>query len=329
MRAPVLLVLAACQPPAQAQDVCRVAHDAGARYASRIAAVACTENALWFGPFIDAEGRLANAAVFEHEQHALRDGETPAWQRVAHYWESSGLLDAMAGAPGATDCHWFEGAGRPTAASCRAFISDTPWSAAFVSYVMVRAGVPGFRASPAHIDYVREAGAPRSAGPYRLADPDTTPPAVGDLLCYARMADPLGPVGLRRELANGSTHLGMHCDIVVAANPGGDNRLYLVGGNLLQSVTLRVLPLNQAGRLWGVPRRTPDDPPCEPGRESGCSFHRQDWVALLKLQPLPAPSGAWSPIDRPAGRPPCCTACPLPMPPGVQRCPPPVGPADD
>ena len=48
--------------------------------------------------------------------------------------------------------------------------------------------------------------------------------------------------------------LNMHCDIVVAANPGGDGRLYLVGGNVLQGVTMRVLPLNRGGAIWGLPQ---------------------------------------------------------------------------
>jgi hypothetical protein len=62
---------------------------------------------------------------------------------------------------------------------------------------------------------------------------------------------------MRHFLASGSGDgLNMHCDIVVAANPGGDGRLYLVGGNVLQGVTMRVLPLNHGGAIWGLPRRT-------------------------------------------------------------------------
>src|SRR3546814_7788226 len=60
--------------------------------AARIAAIACRENALWFSPFIDAQGRLASITVSEAETARLGDGATPAWKRVADYWRGSGLL---------------------------------------------------------------------------------------------------------------------------------------------------------------------------------------------------------------------------------------------
>jgi hypothetical protein len=291
-------------------------------YASRIALLACTENTLWYGPFIDAQGRLASITVAESERARLQDG-TPAWQRVADYWKGSGLLAQMTGFPGAADCSaspGFAGNGHLQSASCRAFLTDTPWSAAFVSYVMTRAGLPGFTASASHIDFVREAYRHPEASPYVLSDPDVTIPVAGDLLCFARGREPIGAQGLRDFLADGAGNgLNMHCDIVIAANAAGDSRLYLVGGNVLQGVTLRVLPLNRKGEIWGLPRRIGIPGDCQPGNESVCSFNRQDWVALLKLKPLPAPSGA---LVLPMPAPPqCCTQCPLPMPAGLKRCP--------
>lgn len=295
-------------------------------YAARIARVACAENALWFGPFIDSGGRLASVSVFETENVRLRDGTTPAWRRIVDYWKGSGLLAQMAGKAGAADCSQgtsSQGAnGHLQAASCRAFLSDTPWSAAFVSYVMNRAGVPGFRASASHVDFVRHALQEPEESPYLFADLDTTPPAMGDLLCFSRMRHVLGHQGLREVFASGAGNgLGMHCDVVVAAHKEGDSRAYLVGGNVLQGVTLRVLPLNRKGMLWGLPRRTAVAPACTPANDAGCSFNRQDWVALLKLKPLPAPALPLQlPPVQPAS-PQCCTACPLPMPPSMQRCP--------
>jgi hypothetical protein len=110
----------------------------------------------------------------------------------------------------------------------------------------------------------------------------------------------------------------MHCDIVVAANNDGDGRLYLVGGNVLQGVTLRVLPLNRSGMIWALPRRTQGATDCVPGNQTVCSFNRQDWVAMLKLKPLPAPAGT---LLLPGAQPQCCTQCPLPMPSDLKRCP--------
>lgn len=305
--------------PAPASPICSRIQQSPPSYAARIALAACIENSLWFAPFIDPQGRLASITVSESERLRLRDGSTPAWQRVAEYWKGSGLLSQMSHFPGAPDCSHGGGGGHLQAASCRAFLSDTPWSAVFVSFVMNRAGVPGFHASASHIDFVRDAYRQPGTSPYTVADPDAASPAGGDLLCFSRGRNLLGPQGMRDFLASGSGDgLNMHCDIVVAANPGGDGRLYLVGGNVLQGVTMRVLPLNRSGAIWGLPRRTANPGNCQPGNEAACSFNRQDWVALLKLKPLPAPRGT---LPLPGLQPQCCTQCPLPMPENLKRCP--------
>jgi hypothetical protein len=264
--------------------------------------------------------------VSESERLRLRDGRTPAWQRVAEYWKGSGLLAQMSHYPGAADCS-YGGGGHLQAASCRAFLSDTPWSAVFVSFVMARAGVPGFNGSASHIDFIRDAYRHPEASPYTFNDPDLASPAGGDLLCFSRGRNTLGPQGMRDFLGSDSGNgLNMHCDIVVAANPGGDGKLYLVGGNVLQGVTMRVLPLNRSGAIWGLPRRVGNPGGCQPGNEAACSFNRQDWVALLKLKRLPAPSGM---LPLPGVQPQCCTQCPLPMPDNVRRCPALERPAED
>jgi hypothetical protein len=77
------------------------------------------------------------------------------------------------------------------------FHTDTPWSAAFVSYVLTRAGLPGFTASASHIDIIRAAYRHPDASPYVLSDPDSATPAAGDLLCFARGREPIGAQGLR------------------------------------------------------------------------------------------------------------------------------------
>ena len=40
-----------------------------------------------------------------------------------------------------------------------------------------------------------------------------------------------------------------HCDIVVAANVDDDRTLYVIGGNVFDTVTMRMLPLDAEGRL--------------------------------------------------------------------------------
>lgn len=251
--------------------------------ATRIAAVACNENLLWYRPFIDTDGRMAGATVAEGESSLLADGATPAWQRVAGYWRDSGLLPRMAGYAGAGQCALGITTG-DASTWCRAFIIDHPWSAAFVSYVMAKAGVPGFRPSAAHFDYVRDARRSPAASAYLYQDPAVAAPAAGDLLCAVRGGQPGGNAGLSAAIDAGAGAINMHCDIVAAVEQGGGTA-YLVGGNVQQGVTMRLLSVNRLGRFWALPQSSGADPKCSPDSAKSCNLNRQDWAVLLKLKP--------------------------------------------
>ncbi|SEK67893.1 hypothetical protein SAMN05428989_0591 [Pseudoxanthomonas sp. GM95] len=325
------LVLSCLASRAQAIEVC----DAPPRFGLSPAAIAitraaCEEHRQWMRPFIDTQGRLASLRVTEAESSYLADHGIVAWQRVAMYWRDSGTLAQIGGEPGASSCLVPAG-NRDTDNDCRAFIVDTPWSAAFVSWVMTRAGIADFRRSPRHIDYIRTAwrdGA--SGGPYRYTDPAVEKPAPGDLLCFIRNRDQvLGYAGLTATLdRKGAAPNESHCDIVVAANVGGDRTLHLIGGNVFNAVTMRQLPLDRSGHvLLPVPQAVPEDGSgeangpgreCTPSQADQCNFNRQDWAVLLKLQaqtvqpPLPASPAA--PITAPVpGLPPApAPVAPLP-----------------
>jgi hypothetical protein len=304
----------------------------GTSTAARIAATACRENVRWHSAFIDTDGRLASQQVIEAQAAPLADG-VPAWQRVAGYWRETGLLQRMAGFDGASQCMGpVAGAG---GAWCRAFLIDTPWSAAFVSWVMMHAGVPGFRPSPSHVDYVRAAY--RGDGsPWRFADPDREPAATGDMLCYVRVdSRTYGHAGLGAFFAQpGSTGLPMHCDVVVGVEREA-GRLHLVGGNVLHGVTRRLIPINRAGLPWNLPRGSGESGSCWPSNPAGCSFNRKDWAALLKLRPeseIATLAPAVRPVYGAPMAPPqqaCCVNCVVGS--GVPRCPqagrPPTDPA--
>lgn len=272
---------------ANAADICPMARQQqpASDHATRIAAVACNEHMLWFRPFIDSNGRIASSTVVEGEASRLADGVTEAWRRVAGYWRESGLLWQMGGFPGAGECGYATSDRYPSP-SCRAFIIDNPWSAAFVSYVMRKTDLPGFRASASHSDYVRDAYLHPQESAFLYLDPAIAKPATGDLLCYVRVPSrAYGYAGLRQffDGANGGG-LNMHCDIVVAASPDNDGKAYLIGGNVQQGVTMRLLRLNRNGNFWALPQRSGVDPPCSPDTESSCNFSRQDWAVLLKLK---------------------------------------------
>ena len=296
----------------------------GSSHGPRIAAIACREHALWYSPFIDIDGRLASMTVVEAEATPLTDG-TPAWQRVAGYWRGSGLLQQMASFPGASQCTHAGGGSSPW---CRSFVVDQPWSAAFVSWVLVQARLPGFQPSASHVDYVRAALVRADASAFRLADPDGEPATVGDLLCYVRSeARQFGHAGLREFLGRpGSGALNMHCDIVVAVDRAA-GRLQLVGGNVLQGVTMRLIPINRRGLPWNLPRGAGRATTCWPANPAGCSFNRRDWAALLKLRPGAEIAGLAPPMPllpahgrpaQPSGQR-CCVHCVVGS--GVPRCP--------
>lgn len=285
-RMPWLLLLSLMTGAGFAADVCPILRSQtdSTEIATRVAAFACEEHQHWHRPFIDTDGRMAGSAVREAETEQLANGEQ-AWRRVARYWRDSELLARVPGLPGAGECIT-AAMDDPPSAGCRAFIVDVPWSAAFVSWVLQRAALPGFDAAISHIDYVRDAYHEPRVSPYRIVDPRGGRPAPGDLLCYVRSDFRIyGFGGLTSLLDEEDESVGMHCDIVVAADPDRDERAYLVGGNVFDSVTMRLLPLTPGGRFHDLPRRSLDAPECAPDARAACSANRQDWAVLLQLRP--------------------------------------------
>jgi hypothetical protein len=322
------LLILALASSASASDQCPLlrSRQADPEIATRIAAVACDEHMDWYRPFIDSDGRLASSTVVEAESTDLQSGAGPAWLRVAAYWRDAGLLQQMGNHQGATECAYASSIGAIPAQACRGFVVDQPWSAAFISWTMQRAGVPGFLSSPSHFDYVRAARNNPHGSPYLFLDPQVTVPAAGDMLCYVRTGRVYGYAGLTEAIDAGAKGLKMHCDIVVAASPGGDSKAYLVGGNVQQAVTMRVLNLNATGRFWNLPMRSQGDVACSPDAPAACNFNRQDWAVLLKLKTqaqlaLMPPARMLPPPRAPSSQPTCCVRCVLGAVPEIPRCP--------
>ena len=190
---------------ALAADACpQLSQQTPSDVATRIAAVACREHLMWYRPFIDRNGRMANAPMMEAESSLLSIGDDRAWQRVARYWRDSGLLGAIGHRRGATECLYASATG-PQAEACRGFVVDTPWSAAFISWVMREARVPGFRGSSRHFTYVQAAFQNPSTNAFDVIDVAKAKPVVGDLICYVRQSGRLfGHEGLLPVLRSGS-----------------------------------------------------------------------------------------------------------------------------
>lgn len=242
------------------------------------------EHLAFGGQAMDAEGRMTTAGLSEAEDTRIGRLSAPPWQRVLGYWRAVDAPDARARLPSEVRFGALRPADRTLleqaldeatadrlqglgvgpdqglqshelraaiAAIDRVAVIDTPWSAAFISWLarQARLGAGEFTFSDAHSDYAGaawRAGAAEAAGhpsayAMRACDIAATPPRIGDLVCQTRedaaAIDNYDRIG--RVLADrptGGSALPMHCDVVVAVDAGGFDA---IGGNVLQSVTRR------------------------------------------------------------------------------------------
>ena len=193
-------------------------------------------------------------------------------------------------------------------AALRAAIIDTPWSAAFISYVVRQSGVAAnaFQFSNAHRAYIYDAFAASAAEPtngagdrlYRACPLTTTTPHVGDLICNQRepaladASDEAVRERIRAELAGGTDARSVrrtHCEVIAYIDAPA-RKMYSIGGNVLQAVTARKLNLRrnlkfsatQTGNCGGSGHWTLPQPPVHtPGK---CSLNDKKWFVLLQLR---------------------------------------------
>jgi hypothetical protein len=106
-----------------------------------------------------------------------------------------------------------------------------PWSAAFISWVMRKAGAGNaFPYSSAHATYIKAAKDNRmanNANPFKAYPVTEVSPAVGDLVCKSRDRSGATYENIRRGMKT-------HCDIVIDVQPG---QLITIGGNVKDSVS--------------------------------------------------------------------------------------------
>ncbi len=160
--------------------------------------------------------------------------EQGLWQRVGEYWWLG--MDAGTEESGWTGRHDGEGRVFPRSDDGR-----FAWSAAFVSYVMREAGArDGFPYSASHWTYVDAAFEKRPGVLLRAERPEAYAPQPGDLICIGRESSR----GIRYD--DLPARFAGHCDVVVEAAPG---ELTVVGGNVNDAVTLKHVPVTDAGTL--------------------------------------------------------------------------------
>ena len=166
---------------------------------------------------------------------------------IAGYWSSTpdgarvlAQQNAAWSAPGGNTVGWVQ-----------------PWSAAFISWVMCEAGLgemAQFQRSIAHREYIDQAIRARDGmdevAAYVAYDAGEAPIEPGDLLCNARAsADYRMLADRRRDVGRFAP---THCDIVVKIDERAE-RIFVIGGNVEQSVSLTILPLRRDGDAYPKP----------------------------------------------------------------------------
>lgn len=134
--------------------------------------------------------------------------------------------------------YWKEGVRLSDRAADEAIRSGRAWSAAFISWIMSKAGADSaFRRSGSHVCYVEHAKNNRlsnNVNPFKAYRINEISPQVGDLVCKKRSCKGCGCTGCRNCVLaydNVSCQGGLpsHCDIVTELS---GNRLTLIGGNV-------------------------------------------------------------------------------------------------
>jgi hypothetical protein len=132
-----------------------------------------------------------------------------------------------------------------------------PWSAAFISWVMCEAGLgemSQFQRSIAHRNYIDQAIRARDGmdadAAYVAYDAGEAPIEPGDLLCNARASAEYRMLADRRR--DTGRFAPTHCDNVVKIDERA-GRLLVIGGNVVESVSLTILPLRRDGDNYAKP----------------------------------------------------------------------------
>jgi hypothetical protein len=162
---------------------------------------------------------------------------TQEWNR----WSQGTIKEAALNMRPVLEDYWVTGTG--SARKEPNWWTDVPWSAAFISWVMKKAGAGNaFKYSAGHATYIKAAKDNRIANnsnPFKAYRVSEMPPRVGDLVCKSRS-------GSGASYDNIMPGMATHCDIVTAVE---SNRLATIGGNVSNSVGRTFVPINARGLI--------------------------------------------------------------------------------
>lgn len=119
----------------------------------------------------------------------------------------------------------------------------SPWSGAFIVWLVRSAGVPlsEFPSSVLHWDYIEFLLA-NKASRFVIHPSNQYAPKPGDIICAPRDPVFIKTIHSIHDLKRGP----YHCDLVVEQRPG---ELDVIGGNVLDTVSLTHVPIDASGYL--------------------------------------------------------------------------------
>lgn len=162
---------------------------------------------------------MANKEWEYWENGKKKETSSLMYTRLKSYWESIG---------------WKESRWTPTGKA---------WSAAFISYIMKKAGAGDkFKYDASHSKYIRAARKNReenNSNPIKAYKLNEKKPNVGDLVCYYRGTTSSDPFD--RDSSYQS-----HCDVVVQKNA---DSIDVIGGNVSHTVGKKNVSLNADGTV--------------------------------------------------------------------------------
>ncbi len=147
---------------------------------------------------------------------------------------------------------YWQNLGLSLAAADRKINGRSAWSAAFISWVMTRAGVgPSFKKAGAHYVYLAAAKKNRlssdRSNPFWAFDRADAAPEVGDIVCKARKRPKSSQCSaVTYANVDNGTFWPTHGDIVIDVQPG---KITVAGGNVNQSAKTKVIATDAQGHL--------------------------------------------------------------------------------
>jgi hypothetical protein len=202
----------------------------------------------------DAIVELCNGEAATFKNGALKEYNKAVFQRVGEYWNT------LAETPKYKDWKGYNGRSDSVfdldangeVVGVPKVNKNQPWSAAFISWVMRRAGAGSrFAYSSSHSTYIvkalKEAKNAASVEPFIARRHNDYAPKIGDLIACERRKDTDATFDTYiRHVAAGKFEA--HCDFVVAIDAGA-RTLTTIGGNVSQSVKRKTWPINEQGRI--------------------------------------------------------------------------------